>query len=308
MLFNLNNKDFEVLKSIADYRALTWNQLSVLHFKNKQGSRRLLDKLKKEKLIEVSTLNFGNKSKGRPDNLISISEEGANFLKEKNIISTYINNEQITINNLHRIIEHQILQNWFRIYAVFLTRITVLLEVDFLSSNSPFVQNENNKNSIFHEYHSDHSAYSKGISFTPDCVFTLYNKSDKIKLLFFAEIDMATETLVSKDRTIIDISSKIKNYQIYFFKNLYKRYENLFKSEFHGFRLLFLCNDQQRMNALCKLVKEMPPCNFIWITTQSRMFEKGLGDTIWISGGEQSLPAKSILNSKLSCNLSAQLK
>ncbi len=52
------------------------------------------------------------------------------------------------------------------------------------------------------------------------------------------------------------------------------------------------------MNAICQLVRNMPPSDFIWITEQNKMFKKGLGAEIWWRGGKSDNRPESILSKK----------
>ena len=132
----------------------------------------------------------------------------------------------------------------------------------------------------------------------PDGVFTITKKDAKKTLLFFLEVDMGTETLAKTKRVPGDIRQKIINYQTLFRSNHYKRYEKIFNAELNGFRLLFLANMPARMKAICNLVQQMPPSNFIWVTNQERMFSHGISAEIWARGGQYKKPPESILSQK----------
>jgi hypothetical protein len=112
---------------------------------------------------------------------------------------------------------------------------------------------------------------------------------------------MGTETIASPRRCQNDIRQKIINYQGYFKAGQYKRYEKIFKSQFNGFRLLFLTNSSSRHTSLCRLVREMPPTDFVWLTDQERMFSSGLSAKIWSRGGRDKESLHSILGDKLAC-------
>ena len=126
---------------------------------------------------------------------------------------------------------------------------------------------------------------------------------EKKTLLFYLEADMGTETLASTSRDPKDIRQKILNYQTLFRSRLYKRYEAVFKSKLNGFRLLFLVNSEPRLISLCRLIREMPPSDFIWLTDQGKMFSRGLAAKIWARGGRNEDPPQSILGPRLACEL-----
>ena len=77
----------------------------------------------------------------------------------------------------------------------------------------------------------------------------------------------------------------------------YKKYEQVWNCPLNGFRLLFLTISHSRLAALCGLVQEMPPSDFIWLTEQSRMFADGASAAIWARGGKLETPHESILGS-----------
>ena len=141
------------------------------------------------------------------------------------------------------------------------------------------------------------------IEFIPDGVFSIRNKEISKALLFFLEVDMGTETIACMDRDPKDIRQKILNFQILFHSSHYKRYERIFNSNLNGFRLLFLTNTASRFTALCRLVREMPPSDFIWLTDQERMFAHGVSAEIWARGGRYENPPQSILGPKLACEV-----
>ena len=139
------------------------------------------------------------------------------------------------------------------------------------------------------------------IEFIPDGVFSIRNEEISKTLLFFIEVDMGTETIASMDRETKDIRQKILNFQTLFHSSHYKRYEHIFDSKLNGFRLLFLTNTISRKAALCRLVREMPPSDFIWLTDQERMFSQGASAQIWARGGRYDDPPQSILGPMLAC-------
>ena len=136
----------------------------------------------------------------------------------------------------------------------------------------------------------------EAVWFKPDGVFRIADSEQKKSVLFFLEVDMGTEAVVGEEGSVKDIRQKIINYQRYIQSGRYKVFESLWKCPFNGFRLLFLAHSLERMAALCRLVEQMPPSDFIWVTAQERMFSQGLADTIWARGGKMAKSAESILN------------
>jgi hypothetical protein len=115
---------------------------------------------------------------------------------------------------------------------------------------------------------------------------------------------MDTEPIASLDRSPNDIRQKVINYQAIFRNGNYKRFENIFGFKFNGFRLLFMTNSPTRSTSLSRLVREMPPSDFIWLTNQGEMFSHGLASEIWVRGGKIDQPAQSIIGSNLAAKTS----
>lgn len=137
------------------------------------------------------------------------------------------------------------------------------------------------------------------IEFIPDGIFTIWHKDLKKGLLFFLEVDMDTEPVASLDRNSKDIRQKILNYQAIFRNGQYKRFEENFHIKFNGFRLLFLTISSARSASLSRLVQEMAPSDFIWLTNQKKMFSDGLSAEIWARGGKTDRPQQSIIGRNL---------
>ena len=103
-------------------------------------------------------------------------------------------------------------------------------------------------------------------------------------------------------RSAGDIRQKIINYQIYFRTARYKRYQRLWNCELIGFRLLFLAPSPPRLTNLCRLARDMPPSDFVWLTDQTLMFEQGLSAKIWARGGKEEGAPQSLLGNELACS------
>jgi len=296
-MFRVKKKDFIVLITLIEYRLLNISQITSLHFSCKKVARRRLTQMTKEGLIEIVQRGFG-RSRGRPENVYSISLKGIELLQKEDLLCNYAPGDKLDSKNII-CIDHQLLVNWFRIHLVQIEKLLPNIEARFLSPNSPFQISNYNEMPLIHDKILIEGSNNKFIGFTPDGVFSINDKIQKKSLLFFLEVDMGTESLASPKRNNQDIRQKIINYQIYFRSNKYKRYEDIWKCHFNGFRLLFLTNNTARMKTLCQLIQEIPPSNFIWITEQRKMFSQGLADTIWVQGGNLDKPLKPIVGEKM---------
>jgi hypothetical protein len=298
MALKPNKNDRKLFLSLAECRVLTLSQVAAIQRKSKQVTRRRLRALEQAGLILSRTQGFG-RFRGRPEKLFSLAEKGTHFLDLKgphfkNVIQR-LDEENI------RSLDHQLLVNWFQIHLQHMEHKFIPLSIQFLSPTSPLLKRDhNNRPFIFERLPADNkSGGPKG--FTPDGVFSISHNERNKNLLFFLEVDQGTESIASVKRNKGDIRQKIINYQRYFRSGRYKRYENTWGCSFNGFRLLFLTNTSNRLTALCRLVRDMPPSDFIWITDQERMFAQGLSDAIWFRGGRPDTSPESILGTAMAC-------
>ena len=243
------------------------------------------------------------RSRGRPEDLIFLTDKGTVLLEEEGAQSGYAAiGATKTANPIS--IDHLLLINWFRIHLLQMERAIPSLSTQFLTPTSPAPAEKSGEPPPLPESTPANNPLKKFDQFIPDGVFSITHREIGGKtLLFFLEVDMGTETIASMDRVSKDIRQKILNYQELFRSGGYKKYESVFKSKLNGFRLLFLANSEARLISLCRLAREMPPSDFIWLTDQGRMFSHGLAAKIWARGGRNEYPPQSILGPGFACEL-----
>jgi len=299
MASKLRTSDFKTLKHLSDHRILTMAQLAAVLQKNKPAVRKRVRDLRKEGFVEVRANELGQ-SFGRPESLIALTEQGAHNLKENKLIAEDVPYESIGPVS-PRLIDHQILLNWFRIHLCQIEHTLRRVSIKFLAYNSALAPQGSDGRVITTDCSPVGRKIIREVKFTPDGVFATHDATSGKTLLFFLEVDCGTETLSSPQRDMKDIRQKILNYQWYFHSLKYKRYEAIFKtSHLRGFRLLFLTKTAGRLAALCKLTQEMEPSRFIWLTEQERLFNDGVSANIWARGGNLYATQQSILG-RLSC-------
>ena len=137
--------------------------------------------------------------------------------------------------------------NAFRIQLATLEGDRPEFGIRFLSSNSPFSMQENGGRPLIQDQVAIPD--SGGVTFLPDGVFSITHRGRQKTLLFFLEVDMGTESLTTNRGGGKDIRQKIITYQWYFRTGGYRRYEQIFGTQFKGFRLLFLTNTTSRLAA-----------------------------------------------------------
>ena len=298
MSFRLKEADCKTLACLADFRMLTVTQLAAIFQKSGHAVRRRIRGLEEEGLVEVIGHEYG-RGRGRPESSLGLTEQGVDILREKGLIDRTVPCDKVVADGIF-CAGHQLLLNWFRIHLAQVERVLPRLTVKFLAHNSPyFPQGPDGSVSI-----TDSSPVPghgiQEVKFTPDAVFATCDSAESKTCLFFLEVDCGTETMASPKRDMTDIRQKIVNYQFYFRSARYKRYEGVFHCSLRGFRLLFLTHSLGRLTALCRLVQEMPPSDFIWLTECSRLFPDGVSARIWARGGDLQGPPQSILG-RLCC-------
>ncbi len=291
----LNRHDLQVFQLVAEYQVLTLVQLSALLSRNPKALSRRLVQLESAGLIRKTSRGFG-RGRGRPESIFSLTDAGLEKLVAEGAVGS--GTAQAKVTDLDTLfLDHQLLVNWFRVNLVQLERLVPRLSVRFLSPNSPFLGKDSEGKPLIYDRVTLTDDTAGQIDFIPDGVFMIKDTmSEQGKaLLFFLEVDMDTEPLVSANNPSKDIRQKILCYQSYFRSQGYKRYEPVWNCSLTGFRLLFLTNTSARRTALCRLVQEMQPSDFIWVADQESMFAKGLGARIWARGGKDHRPPESVL-------------
>ena len=288
---SISKNDQKLVALISEYKVLTVKQLSILSQRSLQVVRRRNRAMEREGLITTKMQGYGH-GRGRPEELVFLTEKGIELSGDER--SNFIGKAE----NLFT--DHHLLVNWFRIHLIHIERNMSQLSVKYFQ---PKVWNSRGSSSPPGR-HSTNKRDEKSVEFIPDGIFSITCKeAEKKTLLFFLEVDMGTETIVSQDRNPKDIRQKIVRYQALFRSGEYKKYESVFDSNLNGFRVLFLVNSFTRLISLCRLVREMPPSNFIWLTEQEQMFSHGLSAQIWARGGLNEESPQSILGPGLACEL-----
>ncbi|MFC1814111.1 replication-relaxation family protein [Thermodesulfobacteriota bacterium] len=298
MAWKIKDNDIKLLSYIAEYKFLTVKQLAALSQRSQQVIRRRLRLLRTKQLVFEEELGLGRGRPGRREHIHIITEKGLESLRDRKILSNHA--EYITDKPSKSIfINHDLLVNWFFIHLLQIERDNPHFSTQHLTINSHNLKEGDTEKPLLQEWFPTGEDPNKIVSMIPDGVFTITNKVSEKTLLFFLEVDMGTETLVTTKRVKGDIRQKIINYQTLFHGDHYKRYEKIFNAKLNGFRLLFLANTPGRMKALCDLTQEMSPSKFIWVTNQDQMFSHGLSAEIWMRGGQYDKPPESILSQKL---------
>jgi len=295
VIIQISKNDVALIRDLADYRMMTCSQLALLHSRNEAALRRRMKKLLAVGMVEELPVGQ-NQSPGRPVSTFGVGRDGVGLLRERKVLPDAVSFEQVTGTVIIPQASHQMLMNWCRIHLVHMTRKIPRLSIEFLTCNSPFALDPARGTSVLWDrVPGTDDEHDEGRKILPDAVFTITHTKEGKTLLFFLEVDMNTEPVASSRKNTADITGKIGDYQGYFRSGAYKRYQETWATSLNGFRLLFLCNNPNRMASLCETVRSFPPSDFIWLTSQERMFVEGMSGDIWVRGGKLESGVQSIL-------------
>ena len=291
-----NKRKTEVLRSLADFRMLTLNQMSALLSRSPRTVRRWMKDMVASGLVESLPVPITSR-RGRPESVFGVSGAGHALLCSSGILPETTTLEQVSGHGVSHQARHQSLMSWCRIHLVHLSRGSGGIACDFLSCNSPFhlAGVEGHPIVLDHVAMDGSTTEEETRCFIPDGVFTLTDTERHKTLLFFLEVDMDTEAILRNDPWQADILRKLTNYLAYFRGGSYKRYEEMWKCALDGFRVLFMANGKSRRTSLCKFVRATPPSDFVWVADESEMFRQGISGDIWTRGGKDELGQQSIL-------------
>jgi len=188
MTFSLNKRDFELLQALVEYRIFTVNQISALFQTNKTATAKRVKAYKKAGLVEVIRRQLGRK-RGRPEELLGLTEKGFVILKEQNLFEPHLSYEAVISAGIH-CPDHQLLINWFRIHLQQVQRVLARWNHDFFASSSPLLPLDPEERPVLNEYIPSTSNKGKLVNFKPDAVFVGIDAEIDKALLFFLEVDM----------------------------------------------------------------------------------------------------------------------
>ena len=283
--------DLEFLPHIAEFDYLTVSQIVFLTQRNAKSIRRRLTILENNGLIKRYPRG------GQKEHLIALTQAGIQALEKKGVPVGDLKEAPQKIFESQNI-QHNLLQNFFHICLLRLEKTFPRFTINFVNTRSKKIV-RGNKNEPFYLPHPKITGQEE-IPVIPDGVFSIRDQESGKSLLFFLEVDMGTEALGdenSKSYNTNTISGKIIRYQKIFYDRLYKNYEPIFNDQFEGFRLLFLANDTDGLKRLCRVVRQRPNTDFIWLTEKSQLESEGITEKIWVKGGLTDAPLESIFGS-----------
>lgn len=291
----------DILTPIADYRVLSLRQLAVALDRKPDTVRKHVQSLKQDGFLTEQAAPPGA-GRGRPVLFYGVTARACAWLKERGVITSHIDDENIMAREYHLKGHHQ-LQNSFRLHLVHAGRHTAKpLRVDCMASASPVHATQMQIASL--------SRRAGRQTFRPDLVVRWQHTPRKKNLLYFVEVDCGTESLVQPNSTEGNaLATKVIHYLYYWREKGYTCYEPVWNCRFHGFRLLFLVHHVSRLTGISHLLRQLPPqADFIWLTDPRPLLDQGVSGAIWYPRGCREKPPVSMLDRLAFACPSAELR
>lgn len=202
--------DIDILRTVAEYRLLTLPQITLLHFPSRQVTRRRLRQMKLDGLVALVPHGL-NGSRGRPESVVSLAETGVRHLRTEGLLPPKLPSDQVAADDI-RCVEHHLLVNWFLLHLRHVPAACPHLATQLLTPTSPFDLRADGT-PLVHDLIPAKDTEQQDDWFTPDAAFSLTDTASQRGLLFFLEVDRATESLGSGKDDGRDIRQKIVNYR-----------------------------------------------------------------------------------------------
>ena len=129
----------------------------------------------------------------------------------------------------------------------------------------------------------------------PDAVICLGNTATDKQALFFLELDLGTEKLVSLGRGRYSLLKKMLLYREYLNTRGFERYNDMFKYEFKGFRVLTIMNNSSRIRRLRAELSQRDIRKFVWFAVADKVTRDTILDKIWIKADKEDNGQYSII-------------
>ena len=135
---------------------------------------------------------------------------------------------------------------------------------------------------IVEEDISDPERSDKRTSLIPDAVICLENKINNKKGLFYLELDLGTEKLISERINNNSVLRKMMMYKEYINNGRFKKYNELFEYKFKGFRVLSVMDNVVRIKLLRRELSKRGVHRFIWLAKNYKISKNSVFSRIWM--------------------------
>jgi hypothetical protein len=282
-VFNMMERDGNVLLSVYKHRFLTISQIQRLHFPSMQTAYRRTRLLRSEGLLSAFTIPNIEES------VFSIARKG--LLEVAGLLGVAYSELRWTeIRSKPRdyyFMRHFLAINDFRITLSVECEASDLKLLGFI----PDYYGERTKSGTTAKYIKDVvcdvGADRNEVSHTPDGVFALAREGRAA--LLFLEIDRGTEGISDPDKGVL---KAMRFYVNYLLEGKYQRYAAEFgRVAFRGFRALFVTTSETRVEHIRQAVSALPVPDkakrFIWLSTFDKIERYGLFAPVWVSADFQ---------------------
>ena len=292
----IDRRNLPLLRTIADYRVLTVRQLAEVMERPAKGLHRSVLRLVQDRLVAERSRGVSS-GRGRREKLVSPTITGFEVLQTAGLLRPETKERDVTVDGLPHV-EHQLLLNWIRMKWIRLDRACPILRTRFVTDSSPIASSVDDQGDPGAVPVPTIVRLNDRHTFTPDAIATITDVEPNKTVLFFLEVDMGTEPWDAAGKGRTTIMGKILNYQRTIRSEGHRVYASAWQCPIRGFRVLFLTNTRRRLEALCRWLSVIRPREFVWLTDQAQLLERGIGARIWARGGCLDRPAESILGSR----------
>ena len=129
----------------------------------------------------------------------------------------------------------------------------------------------------------------------PDAVVCLEQAKTGNRALFFLEVDLGSEKLVSMEPGRYSLLKKMLLYNEYLKTKGFKRYNEMFDYEFKGFRVLTLMDNAKRIQVLRRELTKRGIQKFVWFAKIQEISRQTLFDPMWLRADPTDVNAYSII-------------
>ena len=279
----VTDRDRAILRSVADYRLLTTEQLQRLHFPSAQTTLRRLRRL------EEAGLLLRQRSDALPTQVVSLTGMGASTLRDGDAAGMEVSTGRQRPMRLPGpyFLKHLVEVNDFRIALELearqrpdLTLLGVLADTNRTASGPSAQPRSELSESVTFEGEA-----GERIAHTPDLAFGL--RRDERQALFLAEIDRGTEVVGDPKRGVgLFVRFYLRALVTGAFREIGAKLGGA--EGFRGFRVLVVTTSPARVDAVRARWGTMPTDpdvakHFIWLTTRDALRGRSLLEHEWVS-------------------------
>ncbi|MBN4081379.1 replication-relaxation family protein [Caldithrix abyssi] len=260
--YRLTERDLKVPELLKDYRILTTSQIQRLLYPSLQKTSTRLLRLYKNKIVKRFPYPVLMSEGGKGEFIYHI--------KRKPKISLMA-------------VQHTIHLNDIRIdFELACRKLDHIDLVAFIAEYKGMVNKEGWPRRVVEDGVNDIDNFDRKVSIIPDAVICLENKQTKKRALFMLELDMGSQKLQSGDPGCYSVLKKLMLYKQYLDSQGFERYNEMFKYQFRGFRVLTVMNNPRRIQITRRELTNNGIHRFIWFTEMNRINTNTLFEKIWM--------------------------